>query len=123
MKKYSAIFLGLVWILGLTACGTKNETEQSIPVSLTPPAMIVIITREICPSIEVQAGMEMMWMHGDKGTLPITVEELDDNGNVLTIGKSEINSDNLFSVWFEHAGTYHLYCSENRDVYATITVK
>ena len=120
MKKYSKYLM--ILILMLSACGqTNNDVPQEM--FLTPPAMSVTLTSENCPSMEVQVGMQVMWVNGDTVTIPITLEELDDQGNVITTGKSEISAENQFSVRFEHAGTYHLYCSENRDVHATITVK
>ena len=120
MNKYSKYLMILVVML--SACG---QTNNDVPpeMFLTPPAMSVTVTRKNCPSMEVQVGMQVMWVSGDTATIPITLEELDDHGNVITTGKSEINAENQFSVRFEHAGTYHMYCSENRDVYATITVK
>lgn len=119
MKKYYKYLMML--LLMLSACGTKNETPQEL--FLTPPAMSVTVTRDNCPSMEVQVGTEVAWINGDTVTIPIRLEELDNKGNVLSIGKSEINSENIFSARFDHPATYHLYCSENRDVYATITVK
>ena len=108
-------------MLLLTACGSKRESQYNPFV--TPPAMSVVVTRDNCPSMEVQMGMQVWWINGDTITLPILVEELDNEGNVMFTGKSEINADNQFSVLFDHVGIYHVYCSENRDTYATITVK
>ena len=121
MKKYSK-FLMMILMLMLSACGQTNK-DMPPEMFLTPPAMSVTVTRVNCPSMEVQVGMQVLWVNGDTVTIPITLEELDNQGNVITTGKSEINSDNRFSMRFEHAGIYHLYCSENRDVYAIITVK
>src|SRR4030095_9301489 len=122
MKK-RAIFLVLIWMLVLPACVAKSATQQDIFSSLTPPAMIVIITRENCPSMEVQVGTQVAWTNGDTISHPIILEELDDHGNILTTGQLEINTETFFSVRFDHAGVYHFYCSRKRDLYATITVK
>ena len=121
MKKYSK-YLMMILMLVFPACGAKND-DMSPEMFLTPPAMRVIITRKNCPFMEVQVGTQVMWVSGDTATIPITLEELDDHGNVITTGKSEINAENQFSVGFDHAEVYHLYCSEDRDAYATITVK
>jgi len=94
MNKYSKYLMILVVML--SACG---QTNNDVPpeMFLTPPAMSVTVTRKNCPSMEVQVGMQVMWVSGDTATIPITLEELDDHGNVITTGKSEINAENQFS--------------------------
>jgi len=120
MKKYT-IFLFLVFTLLLSACRSKSESQYNP--FLTPPAMSVVVTRDNCPSMEVQLGMQVWWINSDADPLPIMLEQLDDDGNVVATGKSEINLENKFSMQFDNPGIYRLYCSENRDTYATITVK
>lgn len=120
MKKH-IVCLFLIFILLFPACGSKNEAQYNPFV--TPPAMSVVVTRDNCPSMEVQLGMQVWWINGETDSLPILLEQLDDEGNVIATGKSEINLENSFSMQFDNPGIYRLYCSESRDVYATITVK
>jgi len=81
------------------------------------------ITRENCPSMEVQVGMQVVWMNGDTVPLAIRLEKYDDGGNVTDIGQSEINAGDYFYTQFHDVGTYRFYCSDNKDVYGMITVE
>ena len=120
MKKHF-VFLFLIFTLLLSACRSKSESQYNI--LLTPPAMSVVVRRDNCPSMEVQLGMQVWWINGDTDALPIMLEQLDDDGNVVATGKSEINLENKFSVQFNNPGIYRFYCSGNRNTYATIIVK
>lgn len=119
MKIYTAILL-LILVLALPACSAR-EPQQSIVV--TPPAMSVTITRTDCPSMVVQVGMQVVWTNGDIVPLALKLEELDENDTVAGTGQAEIGPGNSFSTQFSEAGTYRFYCSDNTDVYATITVE
>jgi len=80
MKKYLVYFLTLI-ILSLSACGTR--TAEQPEVLLNPPAMSVDVTRENCPSMEAEVGMWIAWKNVDTVSLPIIVDQLDANGNVI----------------------------------------
>lgn len=109
-------------IFGLSACGAKNDPRQNVVPN--PPAMSVTITRENCPSMEAQIGMTVVWTNGDTVKLPIALVQIDDAGNVIDAGKSEVGPGDMFSTKFDNTGTYRFYCSgENKDVYGTINVK
>jgi hypothetical protein len=121
MRKYiKPLFLMLIF--GISACGQKSTPQQQ-DIFLTPPAMSVTITRENCPSMEVQLGMTVVWMNGDTVHLPLQIDQYDESGKVTDTGKSEIGPGDVFATKFYYAGIYRYYCSENKDVYATITVK
>ena len=122
MKKYiKALFL--VIIFALSACGQQNIPQQP-DIFLTPPAISVTITRENCPSMELQLDMIAAWTNGDTVPLSIRIDQFDENGKVTDIGRSEIGPGDVFETKFYYTGTYRYYCSEeNKDVYGTITVK
>jgi len=121
MKKYIKALL-LVMIFGLSACGQPSATQQQ-DVLLAPPAIVVKASRDNCPSIEAEVGMTIAWENVDTVSLPIKIEFLDKNGKVTDTGLSVIDPETVFSTSFPEAGVYHVYCTENADVPATITVK
>jgi len=120
MKKYINTLL-LMMIFEIPACGAKNDPQQYI--SLTPPAINVTITRENCPSMEGQLGMTLAWTNGDTVSLPVQIDEFNENGAVTDTSKSNIGPGDIFSIQEFRSGTYRFYCSENRDIYGTIIVK
>lgn len=120
MKKRLVYLLSLSALI-LSACGSKGD---EIPeVLLTPPAISVDVTRENCPSIEAEVGMTIAWENVDTVSLPIKIEFLDENGKVSDTGMSVIDPETVFSTQFYEAGTYYVYCTDNPDTHATITVK
>jgi len=114
-------YLMLITLLMLPACGgQKDATPEYL---LTPPAISVTVTRENCPSIEAQVGTYAQWTNGDTVRLPLQIEQYDAFGAVTDIGRSEIGPGDQFSLYFYETGEYRFFCSENKDVYGTITVK
>jgi len=120
MKQYFK-YLIMISLLILTACGGRKDATPDY--LLTPPAISVTITRDNCPSIEAQAGTYAQWTNGDTIRLPLQIEQYDEAGTVTDIGRSEIGPGDQFSLYFYEAGEYRFFCSENRDIYGTITVK
>jgi len=120
MKRYSK-YLIMTMMLLLPACGGNKDVPPDY--LLTPPAVSVTITRENCPSLEIQAGTYAQWTNGDMVGLLIRVEQYDKSGMVTDIGRSEIQPGDQFSMLFYDAGEYSFFCSENKDVYGTLTVK
>ncbi len=122
MKKYIKALL-LVIVFGFSACG-QPSTPQQQDIFLTPPAISVTITRENCPSMEIQLDMTVAWTNGDTVLLPIRIDQYDESGKVTDIGRSEVGPGDVFETKFYYTGTYRFYCSEeNKDVYGTIIVK
>ncbi|MFN8381276.1 MAG: hypothetical protein U0V02_05015 [Anaerolineales bacterium] len=121
MKKYIKSLL-LVMIFGLSACGQQSIQQQN-DILLTPPAIVVKASRDNCPSIEAEVGMTIAWENVDTVSLPIKIEFLDENGKVTDTGLSVIDPETVFSTQFYKTGTYYVYCTDNADTHATITVK
>ena len=60
---YTKILLVFLFLMStLTACAGVSTPAESI---LTPPAIGVQITKDGCPSIEVQGGMQIAWTNLD----------------------------------------------------------
>jgi len=120
MKKHLNYLLLLI-VLTLSACGSKND--QVPDALLTPPAIVVNASRDNCPSIIAEVGMTVAWENVDSVPLPIKIEFLDENGKVTGTGLSVIDPETVFSTSFPEAGVYYVYCTDNADTPATITVK
>lgn len=120
MKKYSVYLLLLVALI-LSACGSKGDEVPEV--LLTPPAISVNVTRENCPSMELEAGMWVAWTNVDTVSLPIKIEFSDENGKGAGTGLSVIEPGTTFSTNFPESGIFNVYCTDNTDTHATITVK
>lgn len=116
-KKLILIFLPFM----IVACGSKGDEMPDA--LLTPPAIVVEASRENCPSIEAEVGVTIAWENVDTISLPIKIEFRDENGKVTDTGLSVIDPETVFSTSFPEAGVYYVYCTENDDTPATITVK
>lgn len=120
MKKQIIVSVVFIALLMISGCGNK---PQQLDVSITPPAITVEASRDNCPSIEAEVGMTIAWENVDTVSLPIKIEFLDENGKVSDTGMSVIDPETVFSTQFYEAGTYYVYCTDNPDTHATITVK
>lgn len=118
MNKYLILF-SLPFMIA--ACGSKGDEMPDA--LLTPPAIIVEASRDNCPSIEAEVGMTIAWENVDTVSLPIKIEFRDENGKVTDTGLSVIDPETVFSTSFPEAGVYYVYCTDNADTPATITVK
>lgn len=119
MKKHLVYLLSLFALI-LSACGSKGD---EIPeVLLTPPAISVNVTRQSCPSMELEAGMWVAWTNVDTVPLPIKIEYPYEEGKGAGTGLSVIDPGTTFSTNFPDAGLFRVYCTDT-DIYSTITVK
>lgn len=119
MKKYFVYLLPLFALI-ISACGSKGDEVPEV--LLTPPAISVNITRENCPSMELEAGMWVAWTNVDTVSLPIKIEFPDENGKVIDTGMSVIDPGSTFSTNFPDVGSFRVYCTD-ADTYSTVTVK
>jgi len=119
MKKRLVYLLSLSALI-LSACGSKGD---EIPeVLLTPPAISVNVTRESCPSMELEAGMWVAWTNVDTVPLPIKIEYPYEKEKGAGTGLSVIDPGTTFSTNFPDVGVFRVYCTDT-DIYSTITVK
>lgn len=97
MKKLIALFLCLVMVFGLVACGTKEETKAEEPA----PEITETKEPEATPEIEVPEQPEEVAL--ELGSLPLVKEGED---NVITIGLMQSSSTedydtNDYTLWVE----------------------
>lgn len=119
-KIFSLLFV--VWLLAgtLVACSSRQTSEAPV---LTPPAISVEITGDNCPSVEVQAGMQVAWTNRDDIDRTLMFERKDENGALIDSGGIDLlQPGSTFSTTFIEPGQYTYYCSEDRTEFGTITV-
>lgn len=110
------LFLGST----LTACGGASTPAESI---VTAPAIGVQITKDNCPSIEVQAGMQISWTNLDNVDRVLMIERKDEQGVLVDSGGTDLlQPGNSFSTTLTAPGQYMYYCSKDRTTFGTITV-
>jgi plastocyanin len=113
-------FVILTLALALTACGTQPAPASPV---LTPPAISVQITKDDCPSLDVQVGMQIAWTNADSEDHIVLIEQKDEQGNVTDSGGTDLlQPGTTFSITLLDSGTYTYYCSQDRKAYGTITV-
>ena len=104
--------------LSLTSCGGQSLAEPAV----TSPAISVQITKDICPSIEVQAGVQIAWTNLDTVDHVVLIERMDAQGNAVNAGGIDrLSPGASFSTTLE-AGQYTYYCFADRSKFGTINV-
>ena len=112
------IFFFLVPIL--VACGSARNAQEPV---LTPPTISVQITKDNCPSIEVQAGMQIAWINKDDIDHILLLERKDANGVLVESGGTDVlQPGSTFSTTLTTPGQYTYYCSKDRTAFGTINV-
>ena len=116
----------MVWLvfmfsaLIMTACGSTNSSVEPM---MTPPAISVQITKEYCPSIEVQAGMQIAWTNADDEDHVLWLERKDEQGILVDAGGTDLlQPGTTFSITLTEPGQYTCYCSKDRTAFGTIVV-
>lgn len=119
-KFYSPLFV-VIFLGGTFAACSGGQVPQA-PV-LTPPAIGVEIMGDECPSIEVQAGMQVAWTNQDNVDHLVLLERRNENGERIDSGGTNLlQPGSTFSIVLTEPGQYTYYCSEDRAVSGTITV-
>lgn len=117
----SLLFIALFMAGTLPACGGRQV--QPAPV-LTPPAISLEITKNSCPSIEAQAGMEIAWTNLDNTDRVLWLERTDENGAPLDAGGTDLlQPGTTFSIVLTEPGQYTYFCSKDRSAFGTIIVR
>lgn len=113
-----------VWIvivaLALSACQAIPSPE---PPSLTQRAIAVQITKEHCPSIEVEPNTYISWTNADNVDRMLIIERFDENGVLVESGGMPLlQPGTTFSMMMTEMGQYTYYCSLDREQFGTINV-
>ena len=119
-KKWFSLLLMIYLALVSAAC--SGEEIPPAPV-LTPPAISLDLTGENCPSIEVQAGMQIAWTNRDDKDRVLWLEHEDENGVLIDAGGTDLlQPGTTFSITLTEPGQYTYYCTEDRATSGMITV-
>ena len=122
MKKnfFSPLFV-TVFMAGTIVAWYGRQPAQAPLV--TPPAISVEISGDECPSIEVQAGTQVVWTNRDDVDHILLLECVDENGDLIDSGGTDLlQPGSTFSITLTEPGQYTYYCSEDRALSGTITV-
>ena len=119
-KHFSLLFVTLFLAGILIACSSRGT--QPAPV-LTPPAISLEIKGNECPSLEVQAGMQITWTNSDTVDHVLVLERQGENGASIASGGTDLlQPGDTFSITLIDPGQYTYYCAEDQTVFGTITV-
>ena len=118
-KKHLVIpFIAVSLVLSIVSCSRQGPVEPPI----SAPGISVQITKDDCPSIEVEAGMQVTWTNVDHVDRALIVERTDEQGVVVSAGGTDrLGPGDSFSTSFD-VGQYPSFCSEDRTTFGTITV-
>lgn len=117
--RFISWFLTIALVLGSAAC---SRQVPAVPL-LTPPAVGVQISGNACPSIEVQAGMQVAWTNRGDVDRVVILERMNDQGVVEDVGGTDLlRPGDTFSTSLPEAGRYIYYCSQDRKAFGTIIV-
>lgn len=123
MQGHKLLDHGLIWFLPvseLTACGGEPAAPQP---QLTPLVISLQITKADCPSVEVQAGIQISWTNVDSVDHALWIERTDEQGVVIDSGSTDLlQPDAEFSTNLTEPGQYTYYCLKDRGEIGTITV-
>jgi plastocyanin len=120
IKFFSVLFAVLFLSGAIVAC---SGAQTSVAPVLTPPAISVEITGDNCPSVEVQAGMQVVWTNRDDIDRTLMFERNEENGALIDSGGIDLlQPGSTFSTTFVEPGQYTYYCSEDQTAFGTITV-
>jgi len=122
MKKiiFSRLFSVLLVGVSISACG-GGQAVAELPV--TAPGISVQITKSGCPSIEIQAGMQISWTNMDSEDRVLLIERVDDQGKVVESGGTDLlQPGSTFSIILTETGEYTYYCSKDKIQGGMITV-
>ena len=120
-KNFFSLLVVTVFMAGtIAACSGRQPAQAPL---VTPPAISVEITSDECPSIEVQAGMQVAWTNRDVVDHIILLERVDEDGDLVDSGGTDLlQPGSTFSIALTEPGQYTYYCSEDRALSGTITV-
>ena len=112
-KPFPLIFIIVSLATTLVACNRKG----------TAPAVSLEISGDVCPSIRVQAGMQIAWKNEDDINRILIIKRMDKNGTLVDTGGTKLfQPGSTFSITLMKPSQYTYYCSKDRTVTGMITV-
>ena len=106
--------------LFMTACGSMKPAAEPV---VTPPAISVQITEDYCPSVEIQAGMQIAWTNADNADRALLLERRDEQGVLIDSGGTDLlQPGTTFTITLMDPGQYIYYCSKDHAAFGTIIV-
>lgn len=117
--KQIQMFILVTVVLLLTACQVSTPEVAPMP-GLTPPAMIVDITDETCPSVEIESGVTVGWRNTGRRVHTLQSQLLDTGGRLFDSGT--LQPGDGFAMTFIDPGIIQYVCSEDGSLKGTITV-
>lgn len=119
MIKVKWLLLFLIAVF-MSACGNQRSTQDTVE---NLPTISVQITKDICPSIEIQSGMQVEWTNIGNEDRVLLLERKDENGNLVDFGGTDLlqpGSSFLFTL--TQPGQYLYYCSKDHISFGSIIV-
>lgn len=118
--KNTSSFIFLILVLFTTACGSTRPPAEPV---VTPPAISVQITRDYCPSLEIQAGMQIAWTNADNKDRVLLLERKNEQGVLIDSGGTDLlQPGTTFTTTLMDPGQHIYYCSKDRAVFGAIIV-
>ena len=118
MAMITRIFFFIPVVLLFSACAPASPPAPDLAM-ITPPAIIVYISDNSCPSLEARPGMNVVWVNEEKQER-ILRSEADEDGNRLL--DARLKPGEGFTMTFAEPGTVPYICSEDGSLRGTISV-
>jgi hypothetical protein len=88
----------------MNACGSTKPPSEPV---VTPPAISVQITKDYCPSLEIQDGMQIAWTNADNEDRVLWLERKDEQGVLIDSGGTDLlQPGTTFTITLMDPGQY-----------------
>jgi|GEM_PF-1730218 len=117
-NKGTFLYFLFILFVGIFTCGQTLTVASKAAV----PTISVQIAGDHCPSVQVQAGMQIAWTNLDHDDRILIIEPENGQSGIRSRGTSLFEVADTFSTYLNEPGRYTYYCSKDRSVSGTITV-
>ena len=120
-KKVFPFVLVVAFFVTIMIACIPAETLEAPPV--TPPAIGMEISGDVCPSTRVQEGTQITWTNKDDIDRILILMRTDQKGALVDAGGTDLfQPGSTFSITLSEPGQYIYYCAKDRTVSGNITV-